>query len=622
MDTIKSALNAARAAGEAAVLCAVVERRGSAPRGPGAMMAVTASQVAGTIGGGLVEYEAQQEARRVLETKAFAQRTYRLTNESAADLGMICGGEVMVWFHYLAPAEIPDLAAGRYLTLTEGGGAVVSDHSEPGVHGGRFSVALQRPGMVYVFGGGHVSQALVPALARVDFSVTVLEERTEFLTPELFPDAQALIHADYLRLSDFITMTPDDYAVVMTRGHQGDFEILRQLLQSPRLLCRLHRQPQESGRHPGAAPGGRHRRSAHPISPLPHRPRHRRGDPGGDRRFHHGADDRPSGRRGSIRLIDQIFVRCSFTFSRDTGIITMTKRRSSELPQGRNGNNMYKIVCKKELNPSVTYMEIEAPFVARKAKAGQFIIFRIDERGERVPLTIAGYDREKGTVSIIFQKVGLSTNMLGQMNEGDYIQDFVGPLGKPTEVEGMKRVCVVGGGVGCAIAYPSAKAFKEAGVEVDVIVGFRNKDIVILEDEFKAASDHLYLMTDDGSYGEKGFVTVKLQELLEAGNQYDEVLAIGPIPMMKFVAKTTEPFGVKTIVSLNPIMVDGTGMCGGCRVTVGGEVKFACVDGPDFDGHKVDFAELMSRNGVYRDRESRDQQDPYVPPGKAGPGPD
>ena len=189
---------------------------------------------------------------------------------------------------------------------------------------------------------------------------------------------------------------------------------------------------------------------------------------------------------------------------------------------------MYKIVCKKELNPSVTYMEIEAPFVARKAKAGQFIIFRIDERGERVPLTIAGYDREKGTVSIIFQKVGLS----------------------------------------------------------------------------KAASDNLYLMTDDGSYGEKGFVTVKLQELLEAGNQYDEVLAIGPIPMMKFVAKTTEPFGVKTIVSLNPIMVDGTGMCGGCRVTVGGEVKFACVDGPDFDGHKVDFAELMSRNGVYRDREA------------------
>ena len=265
---------------------------------------------------------------------------------------------------------------------------------------------------------------------------------------------------------------------------------------------------------------------------------------------------------------------------------------------------MYKIVCKKELNPSVTYMEIEAPFVARKAKAGQFIIFRIDERGERVPLTIAGYDREKGTVSIIFQKVGLSTNMLAAMNEGDYIQDFVGPLGKPTEVEGMKRVCVVGGGVGCAIAYPSAKAFKEAGVEVDVIVGFRNKDIVILEDEFKAASDNLYLMTDDGSYGEKGFGTVKLQALLESGIQYDEVLAIGPVPMMKFVCKTTEPYGIHTSVSLNPIMIDGTGMCGGCRVTVGGETKFACVDGPEFDGHKVDFAELMSRNNTYRDREA------------------
>ncbi len=268
---------------------------------------------------------------------------------------------------------------------------------------------------------------------------------------------------------------------------------------------------------------------------------------------------------------------------------------------------MFKIVRKKELNNAVTLLEIEAPFVAKKAKAGQFIIFRIDEEGERVPLTIAGYDRERGTVTIIFQKVGLSTKMLGELNEGDFIKDFVGPLGKPTETEGIKRVCVVGGGVGCAIALPSAQAFKEAGCEVDVIVGFRNKDIVILEDEFKACSDHLYLMTDDGSYGEHGFVTVKLQELLEKGNQYDEVLAIGPIPMMKFVCKTTEPFGVKTIVSLNPIMVDGTGMCGGCRVTVGGEVKFACVDGPDFDGHKVDFAELMNRNGVYRDQEADDE---------------
>ena len=254
-------------------------------------------------------------------------------------------------------------------------------------------------------------------------------------------------------------------------------------------------------------------------------------------------------------------------------------------------------------------MEIEAPYVAKKAKAGQFIIFRVDEKGERVPLTIAGFDREKGTVTIIFQKVGFSTNALGALNEGDYIHDFVGPLGRPTEVETKKRVCVVGGGVGCAIALPAAKAFLEAGAIVDVIIGFRNKDIVILEDEFKQASTNLYLMTDDGSYGEKGFGTVKLQQLLESGIQYDEVLAIGPVPMMKFVCKTTEPFGVRTMVSLNPIMVDGTGMCGGCRVTVGGETKFACVDGPEFDGHKVDFAELMSRNVTYRDREAEVAKD-------------
>ena len=264
---------------------------------------------------------------------------------------------------------------------------------------------------------------------------------------------------------------------------------------------------------------------------------------------------------------------------------------------------MFKIIRKKELNPSVTLMEIEAPFIAKKAKAGQFIIFRIDELGERVPLTIAGYDREKGTVTIIFQKVGFSTIALGNLKEGDYIRDFVGPLGKPTHTEGVKRVCVVGGGVGCAIALPSAAAFKEAGAEVDVIAGFRNKDIVILEEEFKAVSDNLYLMTDDGSYGEQGFVTVKLQQLLESGRNYDAVLAIGPIPMMKFVCKTTEPYGIKTMVSLNPIMIDGTGMCGGCRVTVDGEVKFACVDGPEFDGHQVDFAELMSRNVTYKTRE-------------------
>ena len=265
---------------------------------------------------------------------------------------------------------------------------------------------------------------------------------------------------------------------------------------------------------------------------------------------------------------------------------------------------MFKIVRKKELNSAVTLMEIEAPFIARKAQAGQFIIFRIDEKGERVPLTIAGYDREKGTVTIIFQKVGFATIALGSLNEGDYIQDFVGPLGKPTPVEGKKKVCVVGGGVGCAIALPSAAAFKEAGAEVTVIVGFRSKDIVILEEEFKAVADNLILMTDDGSYGRHGLVTQPLQELLEQGETFDEVLAIGPIPMMKFVCKTTEAFGVHTSVSLNPIMVDVTGMCGGCRVTVGGETTFACVDGPEFDGHKVDFAELMSRNSLYRSREA------------------
>ena len=264
---------------------------------------------------------------------------------------------------------------------------------------------------------------------------------------------------------------------------------------------------------------------------------------------------------------------------------------------------MYKIVRKKELNPSVTLMDIEAPFVAKKAKAGQFIIFRIDEKGERIPLTIAGYDREKGTVTIIFQKVGFTTKALGAMNEGDYIRDCVGPLGKPTDVEGKKKVCVIGGGVGCAIALPSAAAFKEAGAEVTVIVGFRSKDIVILEDEFKEVADRFIMMTDDGSYGRHGLVTEPLKELLEAGEQFDEVLAIGPIPMMKFVCKATEPYNIPTTVSMSPIMVDGTGMCGGCRLTVGGETKFACVDGPDFDGHKVDWDEALKRGKMYFDIE-------------------
>ena len=264
---------------------------------------------------------------------------------------------------------------------------------------------------------------------------------------------------------------------------------------------------------------------------------------------------------------------------------------------------MYKIVRKKELNPSVTLMEIEAPFIAKKAKAGQFIIFRIDEQGERVPLTIAGYDREAGTITIIFQKVGFSTIALGALNEGDYIRDFVGPLGKPTPVEGKKKVCVVGGGVGCAIALPSAKGFKEAGAEVTVIAGFRSKDIVILEEEFKAVADHFILMTDDGTYGRHGLVTEPLKELLENGEQFDEVLAIGPIPMMKFVSLTTKPYGLKTIVSMSPIMIDGTGMCGGCRISVGGETKFACVDGPDFDGHQVDWDLAVKRGGMYREFE-------------------
>ncbi|WP_304508416.1 sulfide/dihydroorotate dehydrogenase-like FAD/NAD-binding protein [Anaerotignum sp.] len=270
---------------------------------------------------------------------------------------------------------------------------------------------------------------------------------------------------------------------------------------------------------------------------------------------------------------------------------------------------MFQIVDKRELNSAVTLLEIEAPFVAKKAQAGQFIIFRVDEYSERVPLTIADYNREKGTVTIIFQKVGFSTNLLASKEIGDTISDFVGPLGTPTEYEGMKKVAVVGGGVGCAIAFPQAKALQALGVEVDVIAGFRNKDIVILEDEMKAVSTNYYLMTDDGSKAEKGFVTDKLKSLIDAGNQYDTVIAIGPIPMMKFVSLTTKPYGIKTIVSLNPIMIDGTGMCGGCRVTVGGEIKFACVDGPDFDGHQVDFDELMNRNSIYKEREAEISKD-------------
>ena len=266
---------------------------------------------------------------------------------------------------------------------------------------------------------------------------------------------------------------------------------------------------------------------------------------------------------------------------------------------------MYKILHKRALNPFVTWMDIEAPLIAQKARAGQFIILRVNETGERIPLTIAGHDAEKGTVTIIFQKAGGTTRLLDTLGEGDSILDFVGPLGRATEVGGYSRVAVVGGGVGCAIAYPEAKALHDAGANVDMIAGFRSKDILMLEEEMAAVSDRLFVMTDDGSNGNKGFVTVKLKELLDAGEKYDLVVAIGPLPMMRAVANLTKEYGVKTIVSMNPIMIDGTGMCGGCRLTVGGEVKFACVDGPEFDAHQINWEEAMRRLTQYR-REEHD----------------
>ena len=264
---------------------------------------------------------------------------------------------------------------------------------------------------------------------------------------------------------------------------------------------------------------------------------------------------------------------------------------------------MYRIVRKEALKPTVILYEIEAPMVAKKAEPGQFIILRVDENGERIPITIHDYDREKGTVTIIVQTVGATTEKLSHKQQGEFIQDFVGPLGRPTETEGKKKVCVVGGGVGCAIAYPVLKKFHDCGAEVHAVVGFKNKDVVILEDKFKSASDVMKLVTDDGSYGEKGLVTDALKQLIEEGNQYDEIFAIGPAIMMKFVSKTTEPYGIPTTDSMSPIMVDGTGMCGGCRLTVGGETKFACVDGPDFDGHKVDWDESLKRGKMYFDWE-------------------
>ncbi len=264
---------------------------------------------------------------------------------------------------------------------------------------------------------------------------------------------------------------------------------------------------------------------------------------------------------------------------------------------------MYKIIRKEVLNSQVKLLEVEAPYIARKAEPGQFIILRVDEDGERIPLTIADYDREKGTVTIIFQEVGKTTKLLGQLEQGESILDFAGPLGKASELEGYKKVAVIGGGLGTAIAYPQAKKLHSMGAEVDVITGFRNASLIILENELKAASTHLFVTTDDGSNGNKGFVTDIVKKLIEDGNKYDLVIAIGPLIMMKMVSLMTKQYGIKTIVSMNPVMIDGTGMCGGCRLTVGGKTKFACVDGPDFDGHEVDFDEAMRRQMMYKGQE-------------------
>ena len=264
---------------------------------------------------------------------------------------------------------------------------------------------------------------------------------------------------------------------------------------------------------------------------------------------------------------------------------------------------MYLILKKEALNPTVTRMVIDAPLIAKKAEPGQFIILRVHEDGERIPLTIADFDREQGTVTIIFQIVGATTELLNHLEEGDSLHDFVGPLGRPSETEGLKKVAVIGGGVGCAIAYPVAKKLHQQGSQVHAIVGFRNKDLVILEEEFRAVSDRFVPMSDDGSWGEKGLVTNALEQLIAAGEQYDEVIAIGPLVMMKFVSQLTKRHNIKTVVSMNPIMIDGTGMCGGCRLSVGGKTKFACVDGPDFDGFEVDFDEAMERNAMYREFE-------------------
>ena len=270
---------------------------------------------------------------------------------------------------------------------------------------------------------------------------------------------------------------------------------------------------------------------------------------------------------------------------------------------------MVRVRKKESLNETVSKMVLEAPMIAKKAQPGQFVIVRAKEESERIPLTIADYDRKEGTVTIIYQIVGAGTMELDTVREGEYVQDLVGPLGKASETEGLHKVAVVGGGVGCAIAYPLAKKLHGQGAEVHSVVGFRSRDLVILEEEFCAVSDQLCMMTDDGSYGQKGLVTQALEELILAGNEYDEVIAIGPLAMMKFVSLLTKKYGIKTVVSMNPIMIDGTGMCGGCRLTVGGQSKFACVDGPDFDGHEVDFDEAMHRGAMYREFEAHAREE-------------
>ena len=270
---------------------------------------------------------------------------------------------------------------------------------------------------------------------------------------------------------------------------------------------------------------------------------------------------------------------------------------------------MNRILEREALNPTVTRLMVEAPLIARKAEPGQFVILRTDEDGERIPLTVADFDREEGSVTVIFQVVGATTEKLNHLKPGDRLHDFVGPLGRATHTEGLKKVAVVGGGVGCAIAYPVLKKFHDCGAEVHAVVGFKNKDVVILEDKFRAVSSVLKVCTDDGSYGQKGLVTEALKQLLDEGNQYDEIFAIGPMVMMKFVCKTTAPYGVPTTVSMSPIMIDGTGMCGGCRLTVGGETKFACVDGPDFDGQQVDWDLAVKRNQMYHDFEVRKHEE-------------